>query len=188
MNLLNESKLKQLAASSLRNRGVSTYSANAEMLKESRSFSASKTYDVFLSHRTSDADIVWGLKSAIEGEGLSCYVYWVENPSALTQPVTRDTADGLRTKMRACRSLVYADTTAATESKWMPWEMGFLDGFRQKVAIFPVAKGTTTATSYEGQEYLGLYPWIRESATSGRLAVVDRSTFVDFLQGWVHKS
>jgi hypothetical protein len=109
------------------------------------------------------------------------------NPAALTQPVTRDTADGLRTKMRACRSLVYADTSAATESKWMPWELGYVDGFRQRVAVFPVAKGSSTSTSYEGQEYLGLYPWIRESSTVGRLSVVDRTTFLDFLRGWVQK-
>ncbi len=187
MNLLNESKLRQLAKAALKTRGLTNFSAGTEMIKGGRAFTSTKTYDVFLSHRTGDAEIVWGLKAAVEAEGLSCYVYWVENPAALTQPVTRDTADGLRTKMRACRSLVYADTSAATESKWMPWELGYVDGFRQRVAVFPVAKGSSTSTSYDGQEYLGLYPWIRESSTAGRLSVVDRITFLDFLKGWVQK-
>jgi hypothetical protein len=187
MNLLNESKLRQLATAALRTRGLANFSASAEMIKEARAFTSSKIYDVFLSHRTGDAEIVWGLKAAIEAEGLSCFVYWVENPAALTQPVTRETADGLRTKMRSCRSLVYADTYAATESKWMPWELGYVDGFRQRVAIFPVAKGSSTTASYVGQEYLGLYPWIRESSTSGRLAVVDRANFLNFLKEWVQE-
>ena len=188
MNLLNEAKLRQLGVSRLSARGMTRFAANAEMLKESRAFTPTKTYDVFISHRTSDAELVWGLKTVIEAEGLSTYIYWAENPSVVTQPVTRDTADGLREKMRSCRALIYADTPAAASSKWMPWELGYVDGYRERVAIFPVAQGTATATTYNGQEYLGIYPWVRESSVAGRLAVVDRSMFINFLKEWVRKT
>jgi len=70
----------------------------------------------------------------------------------------------------------------------MPWELGYLDGYRERVAIFPVVQGAATATTYNGQEYLGIYPWVRESSTAGRLAVVDRSIFIAFLKEWVRKT
>ena len=110
MNLLNEARLRQFGARILSARGMTRFAANAEMLKEARAFTPTKAYDVFISHRTSDAELVWGLKAVIEAEGLSTYVYFAENPAALTQPVTRETADRLREKMRSSRSLVYADT------------------------------------------------------------------------------
>jgi hypothetical protein len=188
MNLLNEAKLKELGSRRLAARGLTNFSANSEMLKEARAFTPSQTYDVFVSHRTGDAELVWGIKAVIEAEGLSTYVYWAENPAAVTQPVTRATADGLRQKMRSCRSLIYVDSSAAGASKWMPWELGYLDGYRERVAIFPVAQGASAVTTYIGQEYLGLYPWVRESSTAGRLAVVDRTTFVAFLKDWVKKT
>lgn len=187
MNLLNEAKLRQLGARKLSARGITNFAAGAEMLREARAFTPAKKYDVFISHRTSDAELVWGLKAAIEAEGLSTYVYWAENPAAITQPVTRETADDLREKMRACRSLIYADTRAASASKWMPWELGYVDGFTERVAILPVAQGALTTGSYVGQEYLGIYPWIRESSAVGRLAVVDRATFISYLKEWVRQ-
>ncbi len=36
----------------------------------------------------------------------------------------------------------------------MPWEMGYFDGIRGKVAVCPI----TYKSSFEGREYLGLYP------------------------------
>lgn len=90
--------------------------------------------------------------------------------------------------MRACRSLIYAETPAATSSKWMPWELGYVDGYCERVAIFPVAQGNTVANGYSGEEYLGIYPWVRESSAAGRLAVVDRSTFINYLKEWVRKT
>lgn len=46
----------------------------------------------------------------------------------------------------------------------MPWELGYFDGFRSAVAILPIAQ--TTQETFNGQEYLGLYPYIDGSATS----------------------
>ena len=36
----------------------------------------------------------------------------------------------------------------------MPWELGYFDGIRGKVAVCPI----TYSSSFEGREYLGLYP------------------------------
>jgi len=48
-------------------------------------------------------------------------------------------------------------------SKWMPWECGYFDGKKGRSAILPV---TTSGTNmFEGQEYLGLYPYIVEDVS-----------------------
>ena len=39
-----------------------------------------KIYDIFLSHSSSDAEIVAGLKLEIEDLGFSVYVDWIEGP------------------------------------------------------------------------------------------------------------
>ena len=40
----------------------------------------------------------------------------------------------------------------------MPWELGFFDGFKGKVAILPILENSNS--SYMGSEYLELYPYI----------------------------
>lgn len=73
--------------------------------------------------------------------------------------------------MRQCKSLVYASTVAATHSKWMPWELGFFDGFRgsEHVAIMPLTGQSGAHPA--GQEYLGLYSLVEElgTKTAGQL-------------------
>jgi len=45
----------------------------------------------------------------------------------------------------------------------MPWEIGYYDGFRgDKIAIFPLTPSTSSTSSFQGQEYLGLYPYIEK--------------------------
>ena len=42
----------------------------------------------------------------------------------------------------------------------MPWELGFKDGQSGKAAILPVLDYLDT--SFEGNEYLGIYPYITQ--------------------------
>ena len=145
-------------------RGLTRTLAEAEMRKAA-SAPLSTQYDVFLSHAREDVDVVAGLRSLLEREGLTVYVYWME-----PQPtqVTPETAAKLRTRMEHCKSLIYASSHASPNSKWMPWELGYFDGYRPgHVAILPlVAAGSS---SFVGQEYLALYPHVEQiSWTDGR--------------------
>jgi hypothetical protein len=48
----------------------------------------------------------------------------------------------------------------------MPWELGFFDGYRPgQVAILPLVR--TSGETFEGQEYLGLYPYVEDLVLSG---------------------
>ena len=42
----------------------------------------------------------------------------------------------------------------------MPWELGYFDGLKGKVAILPIVDTPTFTEDYKGQEYLGLYYYV----------------------------
>jgi hypothetical protein len=70
--------------------------------------------------------------------------------------------------MRQSKSLIYLSSDNSSSSKWMPWELGYFDGFKpDAVAIMPVLDNPTD--TFRGQEYLGLYPIVQKNTyTDGR--------------------
>jgi hypothetical protein len=115
-------------------------------------------FDIFLSHSIKDAEIVRGAHILLEDLGYKVYVDWIVDQDLDREKVSRDTAVKIKTRMKQCNSLLYLATENATGSKWMPWELGYFDGYSSgRVAILPVTKGQKN--EYEGQEYLGVYPY-----------------------------
>jgi hypothetical protein len=106
------------------------------LVHESAQFSEGKTYDVFLSHSFGDAAVILGIKYLIEEQGRSVYVDWIEDKGLDRKNVTAATADILRHRMRSCKSLIYATSQNSSQSKWMPWELGYFDGLRpEKISM-----------------------------------------------------
>ena len=139
------------------------YRTSNQILNESyRNFSSYKTYDIFLSHSFKDADLILGLKEYLESElNLTVYVDWIEDSQLNRSSVNRETADLLRTRMRSCRSLIYAASSKSIDSRWMPWELGYFDGYKHgKVAIMPIT--TNSNDQFKGEEYLLLYQYIEK--------------------------
>lgn len=154
-----------LTAQELRNRSTLTASAaSSTLLRESKS--AAGAFDVFLSHSFHDAEVIYGLRNLLQSDGLSVYVDWIEDPQLDRSRVSPATAERLRSRMRQCRTMIYATSRAAGQSRWMPWELGCFDGLRQsssRIAILPIeSSGTGT---FIGQEYLGLYKTIKNVRT-----------------------
>jgi len=85
------------------------------------------------------------------------YIDWVEDPQTDRQNVTLETAKLLKERMNSCKSLIFVDSTNSIESKWTPWELGYFDAKKEKVAIFPVLDNEPI---YRGREYMKLYPYI----------------------------
>lgn len=139
--------------------------ARTVLREDAQRFSAVGGYDVFLSHSSLDADVILGLKVTIEGHGLRVYVDWIEDPQLDRSKVTPTTANALRERMKACRALFYAHSLNAANSKWMPWELGYFDGLGRRVGIVPVAD--IRRDGFNGQEYLGLYPYVDEAPSTG---------------------
>lgn len=139
------------------------------VLKESvTAATAADRFDVFLSHSIADAEIVLGIKQLLEESGLKVYVDWVEDAQLDRRAVTKETAAVLRQRMMQSHSLIYLSSDNSSTSKWMPWELGFFDGFKPGgVAIMPVLDSPTD--TFRGQEYLGLYPIVQKNTyTDGR--------------------
>jgi hypothetical protein len=175
MALFTESAVRQRAQAEVRKSGMVKKAAQL-IVESSAAYLPSKTYDVFLSHSVRDADLILGMKGIFEDLGYSVYVDWIEDPQLDRTKVTSATAEKLRQRMNSSKSLFFVTTSNAESSRWMPWECGFFDGKKEKVAIVPI-QATSTNNAYSGQEYLGLYPY-----------VVKQSDTQDKEKLWVRKS
>lgn len=152
-------------------RSYVTKTASQILTEDSRRFSSTDRYDVFLSHSYQDADMIHGIKSIIEKMGLKVYVDWIDDSGLDRGKVTTRTARTLRERMRTCSCLVYVHSPNATQSVWMPWELGYFDGFKPShVWILPLV--SEFDSEFKGQEYLGLYPPIEKlDALAGRMSL-----------------
>ena len=148
----------------LKTRSNSKYYSFDNILNESLQEQKNRTnFDIFLSHSSKDKQLTLGVKQLIEDSGYSVYIDWVDDPQLDRANVNAQTADKLRTRMRQSKFLVYVDSNNATTSTWMPWELGYFDGYKpNKVGILPIRQNAEG--SYIGQEYLGLYPKIEKNS------------------------
>lgn len=193
MALFTESEVRDRARKPLAERSVFSRSGLNESYHDISTpvFSEEKNYDIFLSHSSKDSEIILGIKGILEDLGYSVYVDWIEDRHMDRLSVSPSTAETLRRRMNNSKSLLYITTENAEDSKWMPWECGYFDGFREKVAIVPVKKNVLP-NEYSGQEYLGLYPYcVREAdEASGKdtlWVMKNRKTYLSY-DHWVSKA
>ncbi|TOP41857.1 toll-Interleukin receptor, partial [Vibrio parahaemolyticus] len=127
MALFTESTIRARAQKEMQ-RSNNIYKSKSQVLNESvASFNKFRTYDIFLSHSSKDAELILGVKATLEDMGYSVYVDWVNDPQLDRSKVNESTAQLLRERMDASKSLFYVTTENAESSKWMPWECGYFD-------------------------------------------------------------
>lgn len=118
-------------------------------------------FDIFLSHSYQDKEIIPYLKKTLENLGFKVYVDWINDKFLSRENVDKKTAALLQKRMNQSKSLFYATSENSPNSKWMPWELGYFDGKKnKKVAILPINKDNSSNENFEGQEYLGLYFYV----------------------------
>lgn len=162
-------------AASMKRRGGTLRTPNQILAEDAAAIPNASSFDVFLSHAYVDGDLILGVKALLEGDGLSVYVDWQTDPTLDRMNVSSKTAAVLRTRMQQSKSLFYVATANSSNSKWMPWELGYFDGLRNGgVAILPLL--SSPMASFEGQEYLGLYPVVRRDTYKDG---VTRDVFVE---------
>ena len=140
--------------------------------EQQRTFSAgsNELFDVFLSYNINDKDVVKGIYYVLKNMGFKVYVDFMIDPQLDKRSVTKETAECIQSRLKHSKSLIYAQSSNAAMSKWMPWELGVVDGNTSKCFIMPVQKGYEIINSR--QEYLLLYPVIGIN-TSNELRVYD---------------
>lgn len=161
MALLTETEVRARAAQMTTVRKT----AAREILTETAS--ADATFDVFLSHSSNEPEeILLGIKGYLNDAGLSVYVDRYTDPQLSPEEVTPETAETLRSRLRASKSLLYVYSRHSKLSRWMPWELGFMDGAGCRIGIAPVVQ--TARNTFDGEQYLGLYPYLDRATISGQ--------------------
>lgn len=140
-------------------------------------FKSRKKYDLFLSHSFLDKALIYTLIELFNKSGYSIYVDWLIDTQLDRSQVNIATSDILRKRMDESKGLAYIATSNSSQSKWCPWELGYEDGKTNgRCVILPVLE--SQVTTFKGQEYLGLYPYLEYAQISG-------SSKYDF---WVYDS
>lgn len=155
-----------------------------ELRALSESASSASQFDIFLSHSFLDAQEILGLKTILEELRYSVYIDWIEDAQLDRASVSSSTADVLRRRMKQSRCLFFATSKNHSSSKWMPWELGYFDALKGKAAIFPISE-VDGQSSFRGQEYLGLYPYIRKGAQTA--LIVQGTTDFDLFTTWLYR-
>ncbi len=128
------------------------------------------SYDIFLSHSYNDRAIIPALKAELEKLGYKVYVDWIDDKLLSRDNVSKDTAKVLQKRMKQSKCLIYATSENSSSSRWMPWELGYFDGIKDKmVGILPIKKyGNNFRDDFKGEEYLGLYYYIDKDTIRGK--------------------
>ncbi len=142
-----------------------TFSRKQNIINESSR--QHESFDIFLSHSYLDKDIVEGLYIELRNFGYTVYVDWIIDPDLDRNNVTKETATIIRNRMKTCKSLLLAVSENASMSKWMPWELGYVDANTNRCAVLPVSSSLYAPESFKGFEYLSLYPFVKKVSSFG---------------------
>lgn len=157
---------KNISESNFQQSDVFYENAKLSHSDERHDGAAQKNYDIFLSHSSLDKQFVLSLVNLFNKAGFSVYVDWIEDPQMERSNVTPATARTLRYRMNQSKGLAYVATSNISYSKWCPWELGYFDGNKNgRCCILPVLDSNDSR--YEGQEYLGLYPYLDYEKVQG---------------------
>ena len=118
---------------------------------------------------------------------LNVYVDW-QCDNFNRSNVTRDTARIIRERITQSKALLYVISDSSESSNWMPWEVGFMDGLKGKVAVCPLLASDDNIKAI-GLEYLSLYPYVsNEEDKRGnlRLWVNETNSKYWLLSDWVN--
>lgn len=144
--------------------------------------SPTTTFDIFLSYRSEDSDVVLGVYDDLLRRRYGVYLDRVMDPQLDRTKVTRATADALRNRLIHAKTLFYVASDNAAQSTWMPWELGFEDGYRGKSAIVPVTD--KAPKEFAGAEFVAIYPRAVPISDTLLSIVEPDTTFIAAFEQW----
>lgn len=145
-------------------------------------------FDIFLSHSFLDKSEIQGLYQELTDFGFKVYVDWIVDPHLDRKNVTKTSAKLIQTRLKFSKSLLLAISTNAAMSKWMPWELGYVDGNTNKCAIIPVSNERNPPKYFKGTEYLLLYPFIKKVKTENgidKLWIIESEFSYSIFDTWI---
>lgn len=160
MAILTKQRLSELTDQKL---GLRNFS---EFINEARNQNRSLAkVTVFLSHSHDDLENADVNRAIVLLRKAGVAVYIDSLDSSLPPFTNATTASTIKTKIKGCKKFVLLATNKAINSKWCNWELGFGDAFKyiNDIALIPLADNSV---SWNGNEYLKIYPRIEESEYS----------------------
>lgn len=171
------------------NSDLSSNSLNERIIlsDNTRLFERTKKYDLFVSHRYIDKEIVLKLVKLFNKANYSVYIDWIDDSQLNRDSITVNTADLLRQRINQSKGLAYIATSNSENSKWCPWELGIADGKKEgKACILPISKHTQE--KFIGQEYLCLYPYLTYNESSKDFYIYSQKDHreISSLRNWLN--
>lgn len=121
----------------------------------------SKHFDIFICHTSKDYKEIMQLKTYFKiKENKEAYVDWVDDPELDRSNINEKTAARLQLRMQNSDKLYFVISKNSSVSKWMPWELGYFNGKKNKenILIYPIIDNEEEEIfNFIGQEYLKLY-------------------------------
>ena len=139
-------------------------------------------FDIFLSHSSLDQLQVLGIYQLLIQRGYQVYLDQVCDPYLVRTHVTPMTARVIRYRMVQSKSLFVATSSNVSQSKWVPWELGFSDGWNGKAAVLPIL--ARNVASFNGQEYFGIYPEVRDRPGYTYVRILKSMTTRSSIEPW----
>jgi len=157
MAILTRTRLTALTEGKLGTRMFSE--AVNESKRETRTAAA---VTVFLSHSHDDLEKVDVEKAIVLLRKAGVRVYIDSYDSSLPPFTSAETAKKIKEQIKLNKKFILVATNKAINSKWCNWELGFGDTHKyiNHIALIPIADNST---SWNGSEYLRIYPRIEES-------------------------
>lgn len=121
-------------------------SLNEQASLRKRAEDRSPTSATFLSHSSSDRELVVGAIRVLEGHGATVYID--KKDPTLSPYTSKETARTLRQRINQSKKFVLIASKNSKESKWVLWELGIADGDKgaARVAIFPAVEERSDTT------------------------------------------
>ncbi len=116
----------------------------------------------FISHKHDDLDDLKGVIGFLQkAYGIKAYID-SQDPT-MPRQTSGITASTIKKRISMCDKFILLATNGAIESKWCNWELGFGDAKKfdnNSICIFPMKDGGMSDSSYKGNEYMSIYPYI----------------------------
>lgn len=112
-----------------------------------------KTYDLFISHSSSDSDLILKMKAILNSFGLNVYIDWVSDRNALKRELTNiSTAKAIIERLKSSKALLYINTDSSFQSQWTPWELGYFHALKgDRICVY-------TPNDTPKPAYIDIYP------------------------------
>lgn len=139
---------------------VDSLSHSMKPIHESYDFAQKKT-SVFISHKHDDLNDLKGVIGFLETE-YNVDAYIDSRDPSMPETTSGETADRIKDRIKSCDKFILIATNGAIESKWCNWELGYGDAqkYQKHIALFPMKPSGEYDSSYKGNEYMQIYPYI----------------------------